>query len=407
MARRGGNAADLQSTLMDHVKELRNRAIIVALALIVGSVLAYTNRVELFNILLAPLEGQKLISYTPGGSLTFIMNLSIFSGFAVAMPFLIYHLYGFLQPMMPEKMRRNAIKMFFFSMFLLAGGIAFAYYLALPGAMRFLFEFSDGFIDMSQLSADSYLSFFIKYLIGLGVIFQTPLVLLIIHWVRPLTPGGLMKSQRWVIVISFIVAAVITPTQDPYNLMVVALPTIAVYQIGVGIIIYGVYRDRRLEKLARIRAQKKDLAAVRKAVAERRSLQAGHVHPIPAASLAPPRAAVSQPSAAVVLPAPVARVRMVDGFAAPKSTAPSVAPIVVEPVVTAPRPQELSIARPADRTTQPYRTRKTIDGFARRPAVIIPQPVVAQPVTQTMVQSYPNGQHLRMSVDGISSVAAA
>lgn len=406
MARRGGNTAELQSTLMDHVKELRNRGMIVALTLIVGSVLAYTFKDQLFNMLLTPLEGQKLISLTPGGSLSFIMNLSIFSGFAVATPFLIYHLYGFLRPMMPEKMRRNAISMFLFSMILLVGGIAFAYFLALPGALKFLFDFSEGYIEMSELSADSYLGFFIRYLLGLGLIFQTPLVLLFIHWVHPLTPKGLMKSERWVVVVSFVAAALITPTQDPVNLMIVALPTIAVYQIGVAIIVYGVYRDRRIAKKVAVRSQKRELAAVRHAVAERKKLNVAPVRPMVAAAAvtAPePYFEVTLPPSAIKhAPAPQKKVASMDVFLPqPRVKAPELSMVH--------RAEVNPVPRPAERAVQTYRTRKTIDGFGRGPAAlappvkatVAPQPVKPMDPMQNMMSKQSMARQPRMSVDGI------
>jgi sec-independent protein translocase protein TatC len=428
VARRGGNAADRQLTLMDHVKELRNRGTIVALILLVGSCLAYSFSQQLLNVLKAPLGGgQELISLNVGGSFAVIMNISIAAGFVLATPFLIYHLYAFLRPMMPEKMRQNAAVMFFSSLLLLSGGIAFAYFLALPGALDFLLKFSDGAIIMDQLSIDAYLGFFIKYLLGLALIFQTPLVLMMVHWVTPLTPRGLMKSERWVIVISFIAAAIITPTSDPVNLLMVALPTVAVYQIGVIVIISGIYRQKRLARIALQRDRRREAAAVKRAIAERKKLNAGPSRlvavaptkqPIQAHSIqrpVQPKVAALQPvqqqMSTVVSRPPLSQKPMDIFLPETRKKAPDLAAVY--------RVESASMPRPAERTVQTYRTRKSIDGFARRQglgnlagqAVVQPTAVgVTKPPTthlmQEMVPLEPSQRYNRLSVDGISNVLA-
>jgi len=433
VARRGGNAADLQLTLMDHVKELRNRGTIVALILLIGSCIAYSFNKHILDIIRAPLaSGQELISLNVGGSFAVIMNISIASGFVLATPFLIYHLYAFLRPMMPEKMRQNAVVMFFSSLLLLAGGIAFAYYLALPGALNFLLNFSDGQIIMSQLSVDAYLGFFIKYLLGLALIFQTPLVLMMIHWVTPLSPRGLMKSERWVVVVSFIAAALITPTSDPINLMMVALPTIAVYQIGVIVIIFGTYRNKRLAKKLEIRTQRQEIAAVKHAISERKKLNVGPGRLVAVASTHQPQQhrpvrttdMVARPALSPIhVPAKKPAVKPASPIAA---AAPAPVKMMSADVflpetrkkapelTTVYRTATPAVVRPADRSAQTYRNRKTIDGFARRPATIAvalapaSKPEAAQyPMQATMPAQPVSGGHTRMSVDGMLPVMTA
>ena len=428
MARRGGNAASLKLTLMDHIKELRNRGTIVALILLVGSCLAYSFNSQLLDILKAPLGGgQELISLNVGGSFAVIMNISIAAGFVLATPFLIYHLYAFLRPMMPEKMRQNAAVMFFSSLTLLSGGIAFAYFMALPGALDFLLKFSDGKIIMDQLSIDAYLGFFVKYLLGLALIFQTPLVLMMIHWVTPLSPKGLMKSERWVIVVSFIAAALITPTSDPVNLMMVALPTIAVYQIGVIVIIASTYRQKRRERLTLERNRRREAAAVKRAIAERKKLNVGPSRLVAVAPTKQPMQTTQASRAMQPKPLALQPVSKQPVVSAPQATtikkpmdiflpetrkkAPDLAAVY--------RAESVAVPRPAERTVQTYRTRKSIDGFARRPgltgqAVVQPMAVPASKLPtahpmQDMVPSRPMQplqRYNRMSVDGISTVLA-
>lgn len=242
-----GTLEGTRQTLTDHLKELRNRFFAVAFVLIGGASLAYVFREPILTALLAPLHGQELITLTPGGGFKFILNISIFTGLAAATPIAIYNFYGFMKPIMPPKVQRFAPLFLLLSLMLIVAGAAFAYYVAIPGALRFLMEFSGGYVTAS-LTADSYLSFVIAYMAGLALVFQVPLLLMIIHWVHPLTPSGLMKSQRWIILAAFIAAAVITPTPDPVNQTLIALPVIVIYQLGVAAVLVSIYRVRRQER---------------------------------------------------------------------------------------------------------------------------------------------------------------
>lgn len=420
MARRGGSTAKRQETLMDHVKELRVRGTIVALTLLVGACLGYVFIQQLFNVIEAPLQGQELISLTVGGSLAFMLNICVFVGFAVAIPVLIYHIYGFMRPLMPEKLRRKAVGIFFFSLFLMAGGVAFAYYMALPGALDFLTTISEGNLMTDQLTADAYLGFFIKYLIGLAILFQAPLILMLIHFVKPLTPKGLLKSERWVILLSFIAAALITPTQDPINLMIVAVPTIAVYQIGVFGIIFGIMHERRVAKKTKLRTQKRELAAVKQAVtthtkvqqqayvARKATLMQDVQRPVPAHRVpgtGTPRPVAAKATAVHAAPAPVQPavhrplpVKTIDFLPLTRKQA----PVLEKPL----RQEAATVPRPAERAAQTYRTRQTIDGFARRPSQPTAAPVQPQVNMNHPMQSAITRQAAPRPVDGISTVLA-
>lgn len=247
MARTGDLPSDRVLTMMDHVRELRTRFFVVAAVFLITASSAYFFRNQIIDVLLAPLGGQKLIYLNPAGGFNFIFLVSIYVGLAVAVPLLLHQLYHFLRPLIDKKTRRSSAIILLSSLFLLLAGIAFGYFYAVPGALRFLYDFAGNYIEAS-LTADSYLSFIVAYTLGLGLIFQLPLVLIIIHWIKPLSPGGLLRSERWVIVLSFIAAAIITPTPDPLNQTIIALPIILIYQIGVVTILISVHKARKAER---------------------------------------------------------------------------------------------------------------------------------------------------------------
>jgi hypothetical protein len=145
------------------------------------------------------------------------------------------------------------MRIFFLSILLMVAGILFAYVYAIPGALKFLYGFAESYVEAS-LTAESYLNFIVGYVLGLGAVFQLPLLLFIIHKIKPLTPIGLLKSERWVIVLAFVAAALITPTPDPMNQTIIAMPIILMYQFGVFAILYSLRKEKKAAKKA-LRAQ--------------------------------------------------------------------------------------------------------------------------------------------------------
>jgi sec-independent protein translocase protein TatC len=334
---------------------------IVAIFFILGACLAYNFQDQVIHAVLAPLKGEKLVYLNPAGGFSFIFMVSVYAGFALAMPVLIQQLYAFVRPALPGNAQKKSVMLILGGFFLLIAGVAFGYYVAVPNALTFLYSFADQYINAS-LTADSYLNFVIAYTLGIGIIFQIPLLLLLINSIKPLTPGGLMRSERWVILISFIIAAIITPTPDPINQTIVAGPVIIVYQIGVVIILYSYYKKRRIEK----RLNKKALAA------ERRNAKRGIVTnpaPKPEAHKAPTPVPIPQPARPVFQPV-----------------------VQTSPIVHHPKPVQ---------AMQPTRPR-SMDGFVRptHPPIVVPKRAEPQPIPRAIPRpASPNQRNF--SIDGM------
>lgn len=235
---------DRTMMIADHIKELRTRFFGVALVFLVGSTLAYSYRDEIIHILLRPLGDQQLIYLTPGGGFSFVLLVSLYGGLALALPLLVQQLYAFLRPMLPHRVQKASGMLVLSSMSLMMGGILFGYFLAIPGALNFLSTFAESYVQAS-LTAESYLSFVTAYTLGLGAIFQLPIFMIILHWVKPLTLAKVFRFEKWIILLAFIAAAIITPTPDPLNQTIVALPVIVTYQIGVIAIAISIRRNRK------------------------------------------------------------------------------------------------------------------------------------------------------------------
>ncbi|MBL8158947.1 twin-arginine translocase subunit TatC [Candidatus Saccharibacteria bacterium] len=261
-------------TFADHIKELRWRFSLIAAVFLGTSALAFAHSRDLLDFILAPLQGQQLIYLTVGGGFNFVFQVTMAAGLLATAPFVIHQLFAFIKPALPKEAQRSALKMAFFATILLIMGAGYAYYVAVPAALQFLSEFAGDAVTPS-LTADSYLSFFLSYTAGLALLFQLPLLLMLWHWISPLTPTGLLKSERWIILLAFIAAAVITPTPDIVNQAMLAVPLIVIYQFGVlAVLLSGAKQKRRLrqaEPTARARRAKHEITTAKAKRAEKRA----------------------------------------------------------------------------------------------------------------------------------------
>jgi sec-independent protein translocase protein TatC len=230
-------------TFADHISEIRRRIAIIVGAFLLASALAYNYKDWLTQFIMQPLHGEKLVYLTPGGGFSFIFQISMYAGLLVMAPLVMYHIYAFIRPALPKRAQRSAVGVILAAVLLMAAGSCYGYFVAVPSALQFLSTFAGDAIT-PNLTADSYLSFFLTYIVGLGILFELPLLLLFIHWARPMTPKGLMKSERYVILGAFVVAALITPTPDVFNQLMIAAPLIVIYQLGVVAVLVAIRRRK-------------------------------------------------------------------------------------------------------------------------------------------------------------------
>lgn len=249
-------------TFLEHVYELRNRFFWAVLVLTITSAAAFQFKDLLITAVMAPLHGQKLIYLTPGGGFSFIFTLCLYFGALFTIPFAIYQVYHFLQPIIGHKSRRFVSMVMFVSTVLAASGALFGYYVTIPAALEFLSTFAGDAVS-SSLTADSYLGFVVAYVLGLAALFQLPLLLFIFDHIKPLKPGALSSTQEYVIIGATVLAAVITPTPDAFNMALVAIPIITIYEMGA---IAVVIRRQHRKRMARLAAKKAVAAEKKEAV---------------------------------------------------------------------------------------------------------------------------------------------
>lgn len=223
--------------LLDHLDELRRRIVYSLVALVAASLLCWTYVQQIYAFLEAPIrphlpEGTKLSYLGPADPLMLYIKVALLAGLFLAAPVLLYQAWRFISPGLYPKERRWAVPFIVLgTAFFLAGG-AFAYYIAFPLAVKFLLGVGDLFQPV--ITIERYFRFLLTVILGLGVMFELPIIIFLLSQVGLVTPRFLMRHFRWAVLLIFLVSAIITPTPDVINLCVFAIPTIGLYLLGVG-----------------------------------------------------------------------------------------------------------------------------------------------------------------------------
>ena len=229
---------------MGHVRELQRRLFVVVLFFLLGGAIAYPFFDQIVNVIVAPLgPDHQLVYLTPAGAFSFIIQVCMYAGVIIALPVIIYEIYRFVMPAVRRVTFRRAVGFTTAAFLLAAVGIVFSYYVILPAAIHFLTSFGLYHIN-PMLTIDSYFSFVMAYLIAGALLFQLPLLMLMVDSIKPTPPRQLMRHQDKMIVISFIVAAVISPTPDALNQTLLASPVVVMYQVGI-ILVWLRHRKQR------------------------------------------------------------------------------------------------------------------------------------------------------------------
>ena len=238
-------------SFLDHLGELRKRIIYSLISVAVAFFICFSFARVIFDHMSEPLRAtlrdmdlqDKLYFTKPTDAFTLFLNLALIIGLFLASPFVLYQVWAFIAPGLYRRERRYAVPFVFFCSSLFIAGGLFGYYIAFPFALRFLVNFG-GERLVPWITATEYMNTFWTVILGLGIIFELPVLMLFLGLLGILTPGFLMRNFRYAVLLIVIVAAVVTPTADIINLMIFAMPMMALYMVGVGLV-WLVTRRRR------------------------------------------------------------------------------------------------------------------------------------------------------------------
>jgi sec-independent protein translocase protein TatC len=240
-----GPEDDVHLSLRDHLVELRKRLKWAVIWLMVGFSVCYYFAVPLFHFMMRPVlaalpEGEKALHYSSGVEPFLIyLKVGLYAGLFAASPFIFYQIWLFIAPGLYRRERRKVAPFVIAATLFFIGGAAFCYLVILPPAFQFLIN-SAGPDIKPVLMMDEQLGLVMMLLIAFGIIFELPLVLTLLSMMGIVDYKFLSKYRRHAIILNVAIAAIVTPTGDPFNLALMAVPMLLCYELGVlGAWIFG------------------------------------------------------------------------------------------------------------------------------------------------------------------------
>lgn len=218
--------------LLEHLEELRERLIKSAIALIIAILFSLFFTGRLLKVLISPMGELKPVFLRPTEMIITYLRVAFIAGVALAMPVIVYQLVKFILPALYPHERRYLYWLIPSATFSFLAGLAFAYFVMLPFAVKYLLTFG-GDVARAQWTIGEYINFVTNFLFWMGMTFELPLVIYFLSKLGLISPAWLSRNRKYAIVVIAIIAAVITPTPDPFNMSLVMIPLILLYEAGV------------------------------------------------------------------------------------------------------------------------------------------------------------------------------
>jgi len=218
--------------LMEHLREFRTRLIRAIIPLIILTIASFLVTDYVFEFLLRPLGDITVQALRPTESIGNYMKVALLCGAIASMPFFVYQLGRFIAPGLTKKEKRYLFILVPGATLCFLTGVAFAYFVMLPAALPWLGKFMEDLIEQNWAIGE-YLSFVTSLLFWIGVAFELPLFVYFLAKAGVIDAETLRKSRKYAVVVIAVLAAVITPTVDPVNMILVMGPLIVLYEVGV------------------------------------------------------------------------------------------------------------------------------------------------------------------------------
>jgi len=233
-----------EATLVEHLDELRTRLLLALGALALAFVVVFAFHEHLVEAMSRPLpDDRRLVTFGVTEPFFTAIKVSFFGALAIALPVILYQLWSFLAPALEESTQRVIASFTALSSALLAGGLAFGYFIVLPRAIAFLTTFDAHLYDV-QIRASYYYSFVTLMLFGMGAVFQLPIFVLALVRLRVVTADTLRRNRKLAIFLMVVVAALL-PTVDPVSLAFETIPMLLLYELSIHL---ARYFERRWER---------------------------------------------------------------------------------------------------------------------------------------------------------------
>jgi len=235
---------------LEHLDELRTRIIRSCAAIGVGMLIAFFFHDRISNFILEPTmralpPGSQLIFIRPGEAFSFYLDVALIGGLVLAAPLVMYQIWRFIAPGLYAKEKKFAIPFVTLTSMGTIAGALFSHYIMFPAMIGFFGTFHSPALKFMP-SVEYTFELYKNLLIGMVLVFQLPTLVFFLSKMRLVTARFLWRNIKYAILIIFIIAAVLTPSPDPWNQTVFAAPMIVLYVISIGIAwIVGSKRESR------------------------------------------------------------------------------------------------------------------------------------------------------------------
>ena len=254
MAQTASQDRDKELSLVAHLAEFRDRLMVASIAVVLTTLIAFIFSVDIIRLLMIPVNcsflhidsahfpfivadysctepARKLAAFSPTENFTTFLRVALFSGIALAMPVILYEIYAYVDPaLLPNERRFIRLSgVPILALFVL--GMAFCYFVLLPNAIKFLINFGGDVIE-NQLRASDYITFVTTFILGVGLVFEVPVIIYTLVRIGVVQRSWLTKQRRYVFLLAFVIGAILTPTPDPFNQTLVAIPMYLLWEIG-------------------------------------------------------------------------------------------------------------------------------------------------------------------------------
>jgi sec-independent protein translocase protein TatC len=230
---------DTRLPLTAHLAELRTRIVRVLIAMLIGAVLCWSYREEVFALLLRPAldslgpDGGRLQALAPGEIFFTYMKCALLVGFVISLPVVFWEAWGFVAPGLYPSEKRLALPFVLFSTLLFVGGAVFGYLVVFPIMFGFFAAFQNEYVEAAWTMREVF-SFTVHMFLAFGVAFELPVVVFFLSLAGIVDARQLVRGFKYAVLGAFVISAVLTPTPDVVTQSLLAGPLILLYLVGVG-----------------------------------------------------------------------------------------------------------------------------------------------------------------------------
>lgn len=225
----------LELPFSEHLEELRQRIFLVFGTILLLTCFSFIEVKSLVKILELPINNVKFFQVAPGEYFISTIKISFYTGVLFSSPFIISQLILFLLPGLTKKETKIVLPLLISSLILFGFGLAFSYYTLIPAALNFFLDYSEEVLEPFW-SFDQYFEFILVLFYSTGLAFQIPILQILLGLLNIISPKQMLNAWRYVILLSTVLGAILTPSTDPLTQLLLSLAILLLYFSGLGIL---------------------------------------------------------------------------------------------------------------------------------------------------------------------------